>query len=206
VTGLPPKIGLPLPTRLSLRQTPSVLCDLLNRDELSPFCGLIRRPSASAPDGRRYAVITDTGILQMLQESMTSPSGCLFPYRNLRSGDTDVTGMWAVLMLYWTAVRDTFPDAWGRPPSGTGLMHGAGIRAMGRLMDRVMAEVDPRDGGAAAHIRGELALLAPHCHWTSGRWVTLGLRWNEIQNVPRHTHELSSFLVRTYMQARTAQR
>ena len=31
-------------------------------------------------------------------------------------------------------------------------------------------------------------------------------RWNEIQNVPRHTHELSSFLIRSYVQARASQR
>jgi hypothetical protein len=48
--------------------------------------------------------------------------------------------------------------------------------------------------------------MAPHCQWTTGRWDTLDLRWNEIQNVPRHNRELSSFLIRTYLAARTAQR
>jgi hypothetical protein len=32
------------------------------------------------------------------------------------------------------------------------------------------------------------------------------MRWNEIQNVPRHIHELSSYLMRTYLHARAAQR
>jgi DGQHR domain-containing protein len=205
VTELLPKISTPLPPRLSLRQTPSALCDLLQRDENSPFRGLIRRPSASS-EGRRSAVITDTSIIQMLQESLTSPSGCLFPYRNLSSGETDFTGLWTALLLYWTAVRDTFPEAWGKPPASSRLMHGAGIRAMGRLMDRVMAALDPSASDSAAQVRGDLALLIPHCHWTAGRWEGLDLRWNEIQNVPRHTHELSSFLIRTYLHARAAQR
>ncbi len=205
VTELLPKISTPLPPRLSLRQTPSALCDLLNRDAGSPFRGLIRRPSAGTDD-RRKAVITDTSIIQMLQESLTSPSGCLFPYRNLSSGETDFTGLWTALLLYWTAVRDTFPDAWAKAPTSSRLMHGAGIRAMGRLMDRVMAALDANASDAPAQVRSDLALLAPHCRWTSGRWEALDLRWNEIQNVPRHTQLLSSYLIRTYLQARAAQR
>ena len=205
VTELLPKISTPLPPGLSLRQTPSALCDLLNRDPASPFFRLIRRPSARKDD-RSRAVIADTSIVQTLQESLASPSGCLFPYRNLSSGETDFTGLWAALLLYWTAVRDTFPEAWGKPPTQSRLMHGAGIRAIGRLMDRVMAATDPSHEDTAIQVRAELALLAPHCRWTSGRWEALDLRWNEIQNVPRHTHELSSFLIRTYLQARADQR
>jgi hypothetical protein len=151
-------------------------------------------------------VITDTGIVQMLQESLTSPSGCLFPFRNPSSGETDFAGLWAALLLYWTAVRDTFPDAWGKPPTQSRLMHGAGIRAMGRLMDRLMAPIDPGHADAAAQVRADLALLAPRCRWTSGRWEELDLRWNQVENLPRHTHELSSFLIRTHVQARAAQR
>jgi len=205
VTELLPKISTPLPPRLSLRQTPSALCDLLNRHEDSPFCGLIRRPSASE-EARKKAVVADTSVVQALQESLVSPSGCLFPYRNLSSGETDFTGMWAALLLYWSAVRDTFPRAWGKQPSQSRLMHGAGIRAMGRLMDRIMAAIDPGHPQAAGQVQSDLALLAPHCHWTSGRWDGLDMRWNEIQNVPRHIHELSSYLIRTYLHARAAQR
>lgn len=205
VTELLPKISTPLPPRLAVRQIPSALCDLLNTSEESPFRGLVRRPSAGHSE-RKRAVITDTSLIQALQESVTSPSGCLFPYRNLSSGETDFTGIWLALLLYWNAVKDTFPHAWGKPPTQSRLMHGAGIRAMGRLMDRIMASVDARQPGARDHVRADLALLAPHCHWTDGRWDGLGMRWNEIQNVPRHIHELSSYLMRTYLHARASQR
>jgi hypothetical protein len=84
-------------------------------------------------------------------------------------------------------------------------MHGAGIRAMGRLMDRIMGSVDARQPGAADLVAADLALLAPHCHWTEGQWDGLGLRWNEIQNVYQHIRELSSFLMRTYLQVRAGQ-
>ena len=96
VTELLPEISTPLPPRLSLRQTPAALCDLLNRDPDSPFCGLIRRPSGSK-DQRGKAVITDTIIVQMLQESLTTPSGCLFPFRNPSNGETDFAGLWKAL-------------------------------------------------------------------------------------------------------------
>jgi DGQHR domain-containing protein len=204
VTELLPKISTPLPPRLSVRQLPSKLCDLLNSSEDSPFYGLIRRPSATV-EQRSTAVAADSSLVEALKESLTSPSGCLFPYRNLSSGETDSAGMWAALLLYWNAVRDTFPQAWGKPPAKSRLMHGAGIRAMQRLMDRIMASTDARQSGAAEQVRADLALLAPHCHWTEGKWEALGMRWNEIQNVPRHIHELSSFLMRTYMQARAGQ-
>ena len=151
-------------------------------------------------------MITDTIIIQMLQESLTTPSGCLFPFRNPSSGETDFAGLWKALLMYWTAVRDTFPEAWGKPPTQSRLMHGTGIRAMGRLMDRLMAAIDPGHADAAAQIRADLALLAPNCRWTSGRWEELDLRWNQVENLPRHTHELSSFLIRTHMQARAGQR
>jgi hypothetical protein len=84
-------------------------------------------------------------------------------------------------------------------------MHGAGIRAMGRLMDRIMASIDARQSGAREMVAADLALLAPHCHWTEGQWEGVGLRWNEIQNVPRHIHELSSLLMRTYLHERAGQ-
>jgi len=201
VNELLPKTSMPLPPR----QSPSVLCELLNTSGDSPFRGLIRRPSASK-NQRRKAVVTDTSLIQALAESLTSSSGCLFPYRNLSNDEAGFTAMWAVLVLFWTAVKETFPLAWGKPPSQSRLMHGAGVRVMGRVMDCIMTPIDTRQPGAGAQVRTELALLAPHCHWTDGTWEGLGLRWNEIHNFPRHIHELSSFLIRTYLQERAAQR
>jgi len=202
VTELLPTITSPLPPRLALKQTPSALCDLLNRDERSPFFGLIRR-SSTDKERRRGAVVTDTSVVNMLQESLTSPSGCLFPFRNMTSGETDFAGLWQLLLVYWRAVQRTFPDAWGRPPTESRLMHGAGVRAMGRLMDRIMATVDPRADDAEKHVLADLQLVAPHCRWTDGTWDGLDLRWDEVQNVPRHTNELSNYLVRLYVAEKT---
>ncbi|MDA8355618.1 MAG: DGQHR domain-containing protein DpdB [Actinomycetota bacterium] len=205
VTELLPAIDSPLPPRLALRRTPSALCDLLNSDEESPFYGLIKRSSTSV-ELRRQTTITDTSIVNMLNDSLTQPSGCLFPFRNMATGETDFAGIWQLLLTYWTAVRETFPDAWGNPPAQSRLMHGAGLRAMGRLMDRVMATIDVRQKSAAEDVLKDLALVAPYCRWTSGTWDELDMRWNDIQNVGRHTNLLSSYLIRVYLREKAAQR
>ena len=70
---------------------------------------------------------------------------------------------------------------------------------MGRLMDRVLATINLRQSHAAEQVRADLARIAPHCRWIRGSWEGLGLRWNEVQNVPKHINELSNFLVRTYL-------
>jgi len=205
VTELLPTITSPLPPRLALRKAPSELCDLLNSDERSPFCGLIKR-SSTPPEQRRQTTITDTSIVNMLNESLTQPSGCLFPFRNMTTGETDFAGIWQLLLAYWNGVKETFPDAWGKPPAHSRLMHGTGLRAMGRLMDRVMATVDVRQKAAAELVLKDLALVAPHCRWTSGTWDELDMRWNDIQNVGRHTNQLSSYLIRVYLREKAAQR
>jgi DGQHR domain-containing protein len=200
---LPEVISAPSP-RLSQRKMPSALVEMLNRDPESPFVGLIKRPSSEAED-RRQAVITDTSLVEALRESLESPSGVLFPYRNMATGSTDTEGIRRVLLTYWCAVRDIFPDAWGKPASKSKLMGGVGIRAMGRLMDRVMVHIDVNKPGAEEATRRELSRIADHCRWTSGTWTELGLPWNELQNVSKHISALSNYLARAYVAARKEQ-
>ncbi|GIH51971.1 DGQHR domain-containing protein [Microbispora rosea] len=201
VTELLPEVDSPLPPRLAIRKAPSHLCDVLNADKNSPFYGLIRRAS-TAGTKQSDAVVTDTGIVDMIQESLMSSSGCLYPYRHIGRGETDFDGIIQALFIYWTAVRDTFPDAWGKPPEKSRLMHGAGIRAMGRLMDRILGVVDPSRPDAPKSVRQHLALIAPYCRWTEGSWEELGHRWNEIENVGKHVQELSNYLIRVHQIAR----
>jgi hypothetical protein len=127
--------------------------------------------------------------------------GCLFPYRSLDSDDHDLDAMWRILLGYWTAVRDTFPDAWGLPPEKSRLMHGAGIQAMGHLMDTILAALPP-EVSVFDHARSALGTIASECHWTSGRWAGLELEWNQVENVAKHTQALSQHLVRLYMARR----
>jgi DGQHR domain-containing protein len=195
-----PEVDTILPAHLAARQAPAKLCELLNRDPESPFCGLLQRASSRGADTETKPVVSDTAVVRMIQESLTHPAGCLFPYRNTATGETDYQGVRNVLIAYWSAVKATFPDAWGLPPSESRLMHSAGIRAMGRLMNRVMSSIRTADAKAGARIKKDLQVLRPHCHWTDGTWPELNLRWNEIQNVPAHVRELSNYLIRCYVQ------
>jgi DGQHR domain-containing protein len=176
IAELLPQVASVLPAAMEAKKMPSALCDLLNSEETSPFKGLIIRSSMTAA-ARKKAVVADTSIIQMLQESLTTPSGCLFPYRNIATGQSDTDVIWANVLTFWKAVHNVFPDAWGKAPTKSRLMGGAGIRAMGRVMDRVMPSVDVRDRKAVQHVD-----------------------WKEIQNVHRHIRLLSNFLVRTYVQ------
>ena len=202
IDELLPEVSTILPSSLTARKAPSALCDMLNQDPLSPFHSLIRRAS-SVNSKKGSAVITDTVVVQFLKESFSSPSGALFPFRNMATGVTDFNGVRSLLFLFWSAVRDTFPEAWGLRPEKSRLMHGAGIRAMGRLMDKVMSIVDVDNPKASALVRQEIERIRPYCRWTSGVWEELnGLRWNEIQNMTSHTRMLSNFLIRTYINSR----
>jgi len=199
ITELLPELATVLPSTLAARRIPAALCDMLNNDPESPFRGLIRR--ASTPPGqRRQAVVADTALIKVLETSLNSPSGCLFPHRNIATRETDFERIRTILLAYWNAVRDTFPEAWGLPPSQSRLMHSVGLRAMGRLMDRIMSSLDPEVPRASQLIRRHLGRVSSTCHWTSGTWKELGLRWNDLQNVPSHLRALSDLIVRSYIQ------
>lgn len=203
VTELLPEVNLPISPRLSAKKIPSALVDLLNIKEDSPFLGLIRRPSMS-PSERKSAVVQDTSLVSALEESLTTANGSLFPYRNLATGDLEIDAIWWTIVTYWSAVRDVFPEAWGKPAAESRLMHGVGIRAMGRLMDKMMSSLDPDDPTGPARVRASLELIAPHCHWTSGAWVELNdLPWNGLENTTRHIRTLSNLLVRLYVSTRS---
>ncbi|WP_419921883.1 DGQHR domain-containing protein DpdB [Candidatus Poriferisodalis sp.] len=202
VEELLPAALTPLPANLAPKRIPAELCELLDTEQDSPFHGLIKRPSKSRT---RVAVVAAGSVIDMLHDSLNSPGGCLFPFRNLATGESDFDRIWMTLTTYWSGVRDTFPDAWGMPPSQSRLMHGAGIRAMGRLMDKVMVSVDLESDAATATVCVSLAHVAPFCRWTAGSWEELRLKWNEIENTPRHHKLLSNYLIRAYFNMRLGQ-
>jgi hypothetical protein len=200
VTELLPEVYTSLSRKLAAKRIPSALVDLLNRQPTSPFHGLIKRASTPAAE-RADAVVTDTVLVDAIEEGLTNPAGVLYPHRDIATGETDIDTIYGILLAYWKGVRETFPDAWGRPPSQSRLMHGTGLRAMARLMDRVMIGVTPTAPGAVAAVTAELAKVAPYCRWTSGTWETLGVPWDGLQNLQRDVRMLSNFLVRTYVQS-----
>lgn len=194
---LPETSGVLLPRELSTRKVPAELCGLLNRDPASPFFQLIKRPSDGMSSSK--AVITDSAVIAMIRNSISNPLGALATYRlssNGREG-VDAENMYRLLVTFWSGVKAVFPDAWGRDPRHSRLMHSAGILAMGVLMDRIYARITSVDDVKA--VQRELRRVAPACRWTRGTWEGLGVDWNEIQNTTRDIRRLQTTLVQAYI-------
>lgn len=190
INELLPEIDALLPRDLASRKIPSELCNLLNRNSKSPFYKLIRRESNSQIDP---GLIVDSAILETIKRSLRPPMGALSQYKDSSTSDPDA--MYQALVMYWSAVRDTFPEAWGQPPTESRLMHSAGIKVMGSLMDQIMLRADSL-ANPDLEIRTSLSRLIPYCRWTEGVWEELNWRWNEIQSTTKHISRLSEHLIR----------
>ncbi len=191
---LPETAAIMLPRDLVARKVPAELVNLLNQDPASPFHRIVKRASDRASSG---AVVTDTALVSVIKNSLSSPLGALAPFKPVgREGSGDVAGMYRILITYWTAVKTAFAESWGKDPKHSRLMHSAGLLAMGLLMDAIYARVAP--DADVATVRREIEKVSPACRWTKGTWETLGLAWNEIQNTPPHVKKLQDALVRAY--------
>jgi DGQHR domain-containing protein len=193
INELLPEVSALLPRDLAARKLPSELCNLLNRDPRSPFHKLVKR---SSDVGDEAGVVTDTALIEAIKQNLKPPLGALSQYRRGSSGEgLDADGMHRTLVLYWSAVRDTFPEAWGKSATESRLMHSAGIRVMGALMDPIMLRADSSPT-PEAEIRDSLARIAPDCCWIDGTWEGLGWKWNEVQSTRQHITRLSDHLIR----------
>jgi DGQHR domain-containing protein len=191
INELLPEVDAVFPRDLSTRKVPSELVNRLQTSADSPFQGLIKRPSDDSP----AAVVIDSALIKAIRNSVSSALGSLAPYKASGDCPADVDAMYRALVAYWSAVRSVFPEAWGRPPTESRLMHSAGIEAMSLLMDRIMSRAAPGID-LQLHAKEALGRIAPHCRWTSGRWQELQRDWNEIQNVGRDIKLLSGHLAR----------
>jgi DGQHR domain-containing protein len=192
-----PRPAVAISPRIGPQELPDAVCDWLNTDPESPFHGLVGPKEAGK--GTQFPVAR-AALCETVAESLSSPYGGLFPYRNIATGETDVDGVCNALKTYWAAVKAVFPDAWGKPAKKSRLMHPVGIRTMGRLMNRVLPAVDLAADDRIQQVAGELKKIKPLCRWTSGIWEGLdGLRWDKLENATRQVNLLSNFLMRAYL-------
>lgn len=192
INELLPEVDVVMPRELAVRKIPSELCNLLNRDPQSPFYKLIKRASHDDSDS---AIIMDTSLINIIKKSISNPLGALAQFKGFGTESSDVNNMYKALIMYWSEVKNAFPDAWGLPPTKSRLMHSAGIQAMGVLMDKIYSRAQTSTN-PVIEIRSSLTRLAPYCNWTSGTWQGIGLKWDEIQNVNSHVKMLSDYLIR----------
>jgi DGQHR domain-containing protein len=190
INELLPEVDALLPRDLASRKLPSELCNLLNKDPKSPFYKIIRRESNIQSE---HGVVVDSAILDSIKRNLRPPMGALSQYKGAIYSDSDA--MYQTLIMYWSSVRDTFPEAWGKPPTESRLMHSAGIKAMGALMDQIMLRADSTPH-PESEIRNSLARISPYCRWTQGVWEDINWRWNEIQSTTQHISRLSEYLIR----------
>ncbi len=182
-----------LPTAYARKQLPAALLTRLNFGVSllgEPFAGRISTPTA--PDG----YIKDNSVLKMIENSLYE--GALYQYRDPVDGTGDIESMVLHLNIFWTAVEIAFPGAWELPPTKSRLTHGAGIQALGYVMDHLTDGV-PALELPALDIPAHLAKLKPHCAWTGGTWDFGGeqvRRWNGIQNTPTDIRMLTGHLLR----------
>jgi len=181
-----PSTGGKLPVALQRRRHPALISERMNFDEDSPLYGMIRTPTNGT------GVVADNTILKMLENSLSD--GVLYLY-------TDIEDQLELLKKYWAAVSEVFPEAWGLLPRKSRLMHGAGFISMGFLMDTIADRNRKNKKLTKQLFKKELMPLKDICSWTEGEWDFDGgntLKWNEVQNVPRHIQLLSSHLLGMY--------
>ena len=193
IDELLPEVGAILSRNLSARRAPSELCNTLNTQTSSPFYGLIRRPSSNDTPN---SVVMDSSLIKVIRRSIQDPRGSLAACVST-DGSADLDTMFRLMVTYWSAVKEAFPEAWGLPPHRSRLMHAAGLEAMGVLMDQVMTRYEEPYDKCYATVRTILEQLAPRCRWTSGRWQSLDRAWNDIQCTSKDVRALSNFLVTT---------
>lgn len=194
ITELLPETDTMLPRWMAARKLPAAICEVLSTSPGSPFRDLVKRPSNRNSKG----IITDTALVEMIRERLKE-SGCLFPYRDDATGETDTHGILRLLTSYWSAVRDIFPDAWGKPPAKSRLMHGTGIRVMGHLLDTIAPRIDITLPDATPLFAREIERIASICRWTDGTWESIRMPWDAIENTPKAVRLLSNLLVREYL-------
>jgi DGQHR domain-containing protein len=174
-----------LPQRLSSRSKAAYLTERLNYDEKSSLRKQIYQHTN--PTG----VIRDTAIQRVI---MTSASDGAI--RDFKGRDDELELAFALVSDFYGAVQDVFAEDWqGHNPKTSRLVHGAGIVAVGYVMELLYARDGARD---RACFRRGLAALKGRTAWTQGSWRfsdTEVVPWNGVQNVQRQIMGLAQHLV-----------
>ena len=185
-----PSINSPLPDALARRKLPAVLLNRLNHDEDSPFRGMVSTPTS--PKG----VVKDNSLLRMIENSLSD--GALFRFRDPVSGRCDVDKAITVLKHFWAAVQTAFPQAWGLPPKRSRLMHGAGVIALGFVMDAIADQHRTRNIPSRLQFLTGIGPIVGECRWTDGYWhfgTRNQVKWCDLQNTPSHIQLLTDHLL-----------
>lgn len=174
-----------MPRRHASRREAAQVTEVLNFRRGSPLYGMIKM--GTSPGG----MIQDTAMHRVINTSLSD--GALRLYRGdealLKSRGADL------ISEFFHAVKHVYVDAWkDHVPSTSRLLHGAGITALGYVMEYIHAAT-----GATTRDEfvGPLVAIKPACAWTEGEWVfgNERRRWNSLQNLSVDYKLLSFHLV-----------
>jgi DGQHR domain-containing protein len=182
-----------LPLALLKKRYPALLLERLNFDEDSPLHMRIRTTTAVGGS------IKDNSVLKLLSASIED--GALYRYFDSETGEGDTESMLVILKNFWGAVASTFAEIWDLPPRRSRLVHGAGIAALGSLMDEIVYVLGEESIPSQEEFALELGRIADDCHWTEGAWEFRPgeiCAWNELQNTPGDILRLSDHLLNLY--------
>ncbi len=175
-----------LPERYTARRFAARVVERLNFNGSSALRGQIRQHTN--PGG----VISDTAMQKLVMNSAAQGA-----VRDLIAFEDREDRAVKVIDEFFTAVAKVFGGEWsGMSPRHSRLRHGAGIIAMGFVMDLLYAINGAR---TAAHFEQGLALLKPYTAWTQGNWpiADYEVPWNHLQNTPQDIDTLTRHLVST---------
>ncbi|MGY0193821.1 DGQHR domain-containing protein DpdB [Leptothrix sp. BB-4] len=176
-----------LPDRFSSRKFSARVVDRLNHTPGSSLYGAIRQHTN--PKG----VLSDTAMQKIVMNSASD--GAIRSF--IKDGDFEDRSV-SLLNEFFEAVQTVFNSEWvGMSPKTSRLTHGAGLVAMGFVMELLHS-----NSGAttAAEFTPGLELLKEHTAWTCGQWhfgADDVRAWNGIQNTPSDIDLLANYLVRS---------
>ena len=173
-----------LPKRLTSRSFAATLTERLNFDCDSSLRGLIYQHTNPA------GIIRDTSLQKVIMQSASDGA-----IREFSREEQFGKGFY-LISEFFSAVQKVFPEDWaGHNPKTSRLVHGAGIVAMGFVMETIAA----RSGATtAAEFAEGLKPLKGRVAWTSGYWQlseSERVPWNAVENTPRQIMALAQHLV-----------
>lgn len=174
-----------LPDRLSSRSLAASVTEHLNFSEGSSLRGMVKMQTNPA------GIIRDTALQKAIMNSDAAGAVQIITQRSSK-----VEPVAKMISNFFSAVQETFPEDWhGQKPTTSRLIHGAGIVALGYVMDEIYA----RQGEASkdAFFNG-LKPLRGKTAWTSGHWSFSSdetVPWNRIEFTPRQYQQLAEHLV-----------
>ena len=180
-----------LPSSMKSRSFASKLAGRLNFETESSLFGQICMHTS--PEG----IIKDTSIQRVIMNSASD--GAL---RELKHSEDFEDRAFNLISNFYQAVQNSFPQAWrNQTPRTSRLVHGAGIIAMGYVMEYLYArdsacEIDEFERG--------ISPLIDCTAWTAGNWNFPDGEcrpWNGIQNVGREIRKLTDYLLRVLRNA-----